>query len=111
MLIGAGQSTSIQIGERLVGPTEPVYVIAELSANHGQDIGRARDLIHAAKESGADAVKLQTYTPDTLTLDCDNQYFQIEGGTLWDKRSLYDLYAEAQTPWEWHGELKALAED
>lgn len=101
---------SLQIADRVVGPGEPVYVIAELSANHGQDVERARELVHAAKEAGADAVKLQTYTADTLTIDSDKDYFVIKGGTLWDERSLYELYAEAYTPWEWHGDLKALAE-
>ncbi len=82
-----------------------VYVIAELSANHGGKIEIAKETIKAAKESGADAVKLQTYTADTLTLDCDNEDFIIKGGTLWDERKLYDLYKEAYTPWEWHKEL------
>jgi pseudaminic acid synthase len=86
-----------------------VFIIAELSANHNGDIGRALEIIKAAKEAGADAVKLQTYTPDTITLDCDNDYFRINQGTVWDGRGLYELYAEAMTPWEWHEELFAYA--
>jgi len=86
-----------------------VFIIAELSANHNGDISRALEIIKAAKEAGADAVKLQTYTPDTITLDCDNEYFRIKQGTVWDGRGLYELYAEAMTPWEWHEELFAYA--
>lgn len=80
-------------------------IIAEISANHGQDIEIALATIKAAKEAGADAVKLQTYTPDTMTLDCNNEYFQIKQGTIWDGQTLYELYKEAYTPWEWHKEL------
>lgn len=87
-----------------------VYIIAELSANHNGSLERAVESIRAVAETGADAVKLQTYTADTLTIDCDNEYFRIGGGTLWDGRTLYDLYKEAYTPWEWHAELKAVAE-
>ena len=87
-----------------------IFVIAELSANHNQSISVAKESIHAMKESGADAVKLQTYTPDTLTIDCDNEYFQIRQGTLWDGQTLYELYKKAYTPWEWHYELKELAD-
>jgi len=90
---------------------EKVYIIAELSANHNGSLEHAKKLIQAIAETGADAVKLQTYTADTLTIDCDNEYFRIDGGTLWDGRTLYDLYKEAYTPWEWHAELKALAEE
>lgn len=86
-----------------------VFIIAELSANHNGSIDRAFEIIKAAKEAGADAVKLQTYTPDTITLDCDNEYFRINQGTVWDGRGLYELYAEAMTPWEWHEELFAYA--
>lgn len=82
-----------------------VYIVAELSANHGHDIQIAKDTIRAAKEAGADAVKIQTYTADTITLDCDNEYFQIKQGTLWDGTTLYKLYQQASTPWEWHKEL------
>lgn len=86
------------------------FIIAELSANHNQDISIAKETIHAMKESGADAVKLQTYTPDTMTIDCDNDYFQIKQGTLWDGQTLYELYKKAYTPWEWHYELKELSD-
>ena len=82
-----------------------VFIIAELSANHNGSIEIAKDTIRAAKEIGANAIKLQTYTADTLTLDCKKDDFMIDGGTLWDGRSLYDLYKEAYTPWEWHKEL------
>ncbi|WP_313233178.1 pseudaminic acid synthase [Tissierella praeacuta] len=82
-----------------------VYIVGELSANHGHDIQIAKDTIKAIKEAGADAVKIQTYTADTITMDCDNEYFQIKQGTLWDGTTLYKLYKEAYTPWEWHKEL------
>ncbi len=81
------------------------YIIAELSANHGGKIEIAKQSIQAAKEAGADAVKLQTYTADTLTLDSDKEDFIIKGGTLWDGKKLYNLYKEAYLPWEWHEEL------
>jgi pseudaminic acid synthase len=99
----------IRIGDRSIGPGNPVYIVAELSANHKQELQRAIRLIHAAKEAGADAVKLQTYTPDTITIRSDTEPFRIKGGTLWDGRTLYDLYAEAFTPWEWHLELQQRA--
>ncbi len=81
------------------------YIIAELSANHNGELQNALDTIDAAKEIGANAIKLQTYTADTITLDCDKEDFLISGGTLWDGKTLYDLYKEASTPWEWHKEL------
>ncbi|MDD2357037.1 MAG: pseudaminic acid synthase [Thiovulaceae bacterium] len=81
------------------------YIIAELSANHNGSLQNALDTIKAAKEIGADAIKLQTYTADTLTLDSDKEDFIVKGGTLWDDKKLYDLYKEAYTPWEWHKEL------
>lgn len=85
------------------------FVIAEMSANHGHDFDMAVRVIEAAKESGADAIKLQTYTADTLTIDCDNEYFRIEG-TPWDGRTLHALYEEAHTPWEWQPHLKMIAD-
>ncbi|KQS19877.1 pseudaminic acid synthase [Exiguobacterium sp. Leaf187] len=88
-----------------------VFIIAELSANHGNDIQIAKKTMMAAKEAGADAIKLQTYTPDTITIDCSNQYFQLNQGTIWDGRTLYDLYKEAYTPWEWHKELMDYAKE
>jgi pseudaminic acid synthase len=81
------------------------FIVAELSANHNHDFSIAVKTIKAAKDAGADAVKLQTYTPDTITLDCNNEYFQIKQGTLWDGMTLYELYKQAYTPWEWHKEL------
>ncbi len=86
------------------------YVIAELSANHNHDLQRAKDTIAAAAEAGANAIKLQTYTPDTMTINCSNEYFQIKG-TLWEGQNLYDLYGQAYTPWEWHAELQAIAHE
>jgi sialic acid synthase SpsE len=81
----------IEINGRRVGNQYPVYIVAELSANHNQNFEQAVALIHAAKEAGADAVKLQTYTPDTLTIPSDKEYFRIGGGTLWDGHTLYSL--------------------
>jgi N-acetylneuraminate synthase len=104
-------STAIQVSHRRVGAGEPTYVVAEISANHHHDFGQAVQLLQAAKEAGADAVKLQTYTPDTLTLRSDDEAFRIQGGTLWDGRTLYDLYAEAFTPWDWVPQLQAVAAD
>ncbi|RXJ66829.1 pseudaminic acid synthase [Halarcobacter ebronensis] len=86
-----------------------VYIIAELSANHNGSLQTALDTIKAAKECGANAIKLQTYKADTLTLNCKNSDFMIDGGTLWDGKSLYELYKEAYTPWEWHEELFSYA--
>jgi N-acetylneuraminate synthase len=97
--------TELRIGSRRIGPGEPVYVIAELSANHHQEFDEAVRLVHAARIAGADAVKLQTYTPATITLDCDSSEFRLGAGTLWAGRRLYDLYREACTPWEWQPRL------
>jgi len=101
---------AINIGQRRIGAGEPVYIVAEMSANHHQDFEAAVKILQAAKDGGADAVKLQTYTPDTITLDCRNDYFQIKG-TIWEGRNLYDLYREAFTPWEWQPKLKAIADE
>lgn len=99
------------MGNRSIGNDNPVFIIAELSANHSQSFDQAVALIRAAKEVGADAIKLQTYTPDTITIDCDNEYFRIGKGTIWEGRTLYDLYKEAYTPWEWQPKLKNVAND
>ena len=101
---------AIEINQRRIDTGLPVYVVAEMSANHGQDFGQAVKIIEAAKQAGADAVKLQTYTPDTLTIDCDNEYFRIKG-TIWEGKNLYDLYSEAYTPWDWQPKLKKISED
>lgn len=98
----------LHVGNKIIGEGS-TYVIAEMSANHAGSIERAKEIIHAAKESGADCIKIQTYTPDTMTIDCDNQYFQINGGT-WDGENLYHLYEKAYTPWEWQAELMQEAE-
>ena len=90
--------------------SEQCIIVAEVSANHNQSVERAEAIIRAAADAGADAVKLQTYTADTLTIPCDNEYFRIKG-TLWKGRTLYDLYQEAYTPWEWHPRLMQLAND
>jgi len=101
----------MRIGRRNVGPEYPVYIVAELSANHNRSFEDAVRIVGAAKEAGADAVKLQTYTPDTITISSDREEFRIGGGTIWDGRTLHDLYAEAYTPWDWQPRLKKLADD
>jgi len=89
-----------------------VLIIAELSANHGQKIKTAIETIKAAKRTGADAIKLQTYTPDTMTINCHNEYFtNVLNGSIWEGQSLYELYNEAYTPWEWHEELFRVANE
>ena len=98
----------IQINSRTIGVDYPTYIVAEISGNHQQNFEQAVKIIEAAKEAGADAVKLQTYTADTLTIDCDNDYFKIQG-TIWNGRKLYDLYSEAWTPWEWQPRLRDIA--
>jgi pseudaminic acid synthase len=101
----------IIIGKQKIGDGHPVFLIAELSANHAQKYDLAVETIKAIKEAGAHAVKLQTYTPDVITIDSDKEYFQIRQGTLWDGKTLYRLYQEAYTPWEWQPKLKQIAED
>ncbi|MCM1568070.1 MAG: pseudaminic acid synthase [Roseburia sp.] len=101
----------IRIGEHCISESSPTFIIAEMSANHLMDFDRAEAIIRAAKDAGADAVKIQTYTPDTITLDCDAPCFQITQGTIWDGVTLHKLYETAYTPWEWQPKLKELAED
>ncbi len=100
--------TYITINNRKIGSEYPPYIIAELSANHNGSLQKALDTISEAKKCGSDAVKLQTYTADTMTIDCDAEDFYIKGG-LWDGYKLYDLYNQAQTPFEWHKEMFAHA--
>lgn len=98
----------MRINGRTIGDGSPCYVIAEMSANHAGSIEHAKEIIFAAKESGADCIKIQTYTPDTITMDCDNKYFRIEEGS-WKGENLYSLYGKAYTPWKWHAELAETA--
>ena len=100
-----------KIGKKEIGENKPTFIIAELSANHMNDFDIAVKTIEAMAEAGADAVKFQTFTPDTITIDCDNDYFQIKQGTVWDGRVLYELYEDAYMPWEWQPKLKKVAED
>lgn len=102
-------SNCITINGRKIGPGEPAYLIAEMSANHGQDFDQALRILEEAKAAGADAVKLQTYTADTLTIDCDAESFRIKG-TIWEGKNLHQLYQEAFTPWEWQPRLKEAAD-
>lgn len=102
---------TFQIKNRTVGAGQSNFIIAELSCNHNQNYDLAVKTIQAMKKAGADAVKMQVYTPDTLTLNCDNKYFQIRQGTLWDGTTLYKLYQQAYTPWEWFPKLKELADE
>lgn len=100
----------VRIGNRWIGEGEPTYLIAELSANHNGSFEEAVRLVHAAKAAGAEAVKIQTYTADTLTIDSEAEPFRIQG-TIWDGRTLYELYGEAHTPWEWQPKLKEIADE
>jgi pseudaminic acid synthase len=98
----------MQIGNYKIDKESKVFIIAELSANHNGSLETAIETIHAAKRAGADCIKLQTYTADTITIDCDKEDFIIKD-TIWHGRKLYDLYKEAYTPWEWHRELFELS--
>ena len=99
----------MQIGHKKIEKNSPVFIIAELSANHNGSLETALQTIRAAKRTGADAIKFQTYTADTITLDCDKKDFIIDG-TIWEGKNLYKLYQEAYTPWEWHQALFEEAE-
>lgn len=98
----------LKINRHSIGKGCPVYIVAEMSANHNHDFRRAVRVIEAAKEAGADAVKVQTFTPETITLDCDNKYFRIKG-TIWNGSTLYELYKRAYMPWDWYLRLKKVA--
>jgi len=100
----------MNIGSRSIGAEYPVYTVAEMSANHNQDFDRAVAIVEAAADAGADAIKLQTYRPDTITIDCEKDPFQIKEGP-WKGRTLYDLYEEAYTPWDWQPKLQEVAHD
>lgn len=101
----------VEIDGRRIGPGEPPYVVAEMSANHGGRLEHALQVLRVARDCGADAVKLQTYTPDTLTIECDRPEFRVGAGSPWEGRTLHELYGEAHTPWEWHADLFAAARD
>lgn len=101
----------MKIRQNNIGPGNPTYIIAELSGNHNQNYDTAVKLVYAAHEAGANAVKLQTYLADTITIDSDKEYFKISGGTLWDGQTLHELYSKAYTPWEWHEPLMKLANE
>ena len=99
-----------RIGARPIGPGHPTFIVAELSGNHNQSFARAVDLVEAACAAGVDAIKLQTYTPDTLTIDCNNRWFRVAGtNEEWRGQTLYELYRTAYTPWDWQPELKRTA--
>ena len=100
----------MKIGHQKFDKASSTFIIAELSANHGGSLEMALETVRAAKRAGADAIKLQTYKPETITLRCDKEDFVVSGGTIWDGRTLYDLYQEAHTPWEWHQVIFKCAE-
>src|SRR3989338_7655409 len=103
----------VKIGneKREIGPNQPAFIIAEMSANHGHNIRKAYKIIDEVAKAGADAIKLQTYTPDTITIDSNKKYFQVEINDAWKGQTLYSLYSKAYTPWEWMPKLKKYAED
>lgn len=103
-------SRDLKLNDRTIGDDHPTYIIAEMSANHASSKERAKKIIHAAKEAGADCVKIQTYTPDTMTIDSDKPPFKVKSGE-WDGENLYELYKKGYTPWEWQEELKEEAEN
>ncbi len=101
----------LKIGSRRIGQNKPTYIIAEMSANHNQDYEQAVKIIHAAKDAGADAIKLQTYKPETLTIDSKREEFLIKSSTPWDGQTLFELYGKAYMPWEWQPKLKNVADE
>lgn len=103
-------SNQFKIGKRTIGKNQPVFIIAEMSGNHHHDINKAYEIIDAAAAAGVDAIKLQTYTPDTITINCDNKYFQVKVNEAWKGQTLHNLYGKAYTPWEWQPKLKKYAE-
>src|SRR4051812_48857259 len=105
------ESTEFVIGDRKIGETHPCYIVAEVSANHNHSFERAVQIIRAARAAGADAVKLQTYTAETLTIECSSEWFQIRSKTPWTGKTLHQLYREAHTPWEWHRDLFRVAKE
>jgi len=98
-------------GERLIGPVQLVFIVAEMSGNHNQSYEKALEIIDAAASAGVDAIKIQTYTPDTITIDCDKEYFQVKTNNAWAGQTLYQLYQKAYTPWDWQPKLKKYAEE
>lgn len=102
---------TVQIGNKIIGSKAPCFIIAEMSGNHNLDYSRAEEILRAAKDAGADAIKLQTYTPDTITLNSNKSIFNTEDGSLWEGQTLYELYQKAYTPWEWQPKLKKLADE
>ena len=101
----------IKIGNKYIGVNHPCFIVAEMSGNHNMNFGRAKEIVQAAAEAGVDAVKLQTYTADTITLNSDQPCFYTTSGGLWEGQTLYNLYKKAYTPWEWQPKLKELAND
>jgi len=97
-------------GERIIGPGQPVFIVAEMSGNHAHNYKKALKIIDAAAQAGVDAIKLQTYTPDTMTIDCDKDYFQVKVNKVWKGQTLYELYKKVYTPWDWQPKLKKYAE-
>lgn len=100
----------IKIGKHIISESEPAYIVAEMSGNHNMSLDRAKEIIKAASLAGADAIKIQTYTPDTITIDCDDDIFKVQS-ELWEGMTLYKLYQTAYTPWEWQKELKEYAQE
>ncbi len=103
--------TSLHIGNHIINNNSKAFIVAEISANHLHNFDLTVNTIKAAKDSGADAIKVQTYTPDTLTIDVDNEYFTIKNGSPWDGNTYYNLYKEAHMPWDWQPKLQKIAED